>query len=230
MSRTSTLGESSIDGAPGSLWARVTTLWRTKLALLVVLTAGFCATYIYLAHHAFFPVRDLPLLWIDRVAGFDPRWVWVYQSVYLLTGTLPWLATTREQLRRYVIGFLLLTSVCFTIYLFFPTHVPRPVVEAPGGMYWLLLTYDGPYNALPSLHAGFLYYTLRFARRVYGRPAWHVSVVILIWSAVILWATLATKEHYAVDLLVGIALAAVCDWAAWRSRPRSDRSNPPSVG
>lgn len=213
MSRISTPAKSSI-----SLGRRVRACWRLKLALLAGLTTAFCVPYVFLAHHAFFPVRSLPLLWIDRRAGFDPDWVWVYQSVYLLTGTLPWLATSREQLMRYVRGFIALATISFAIYVFFPVQIPRPFTADPTGLYWLLLLYDGPYNAIPSLHAGFLYYTLAFARRVFGPPPTWIAMVLISWSLLILWSTLATKEHYAVDLVAGIALAVVCDLAAWRSR------------
>jgi hypothetical protein len=203
------------------LWARVRAEWRIKLGLLVGLTTGFCAIYLYLGHHVWFPVRRVPMTFVDRWAGFDRRWVWVYQSAYLLTSTLPWLATTREQLRRYVVGFSLLVSVCFACYLFLPTRVPRPPAGAGGGMYRLLLMYDGPFNAFPSLHGGFLYLTIAFAWRVYGRPRAAIVGLIAAWSVLILWSTLEIREHYAVDLVSGVALAALCDWAAWRSSRRT---------
>src|SRR5438045_5796065 len=100
MSRTNTPAASS---ASASIATRVRSCWRLKAALLVALTALFCVPYAYLAHHASFAAHDLPLLPPDRWAGFDPRWVWVYQSIYLLTGTLPWLATRKAQLANYVI-------------------------------------------------------------------------------------------------------------------------------
>jgi membrane-associated phospholipid phosphatase len=200
---------------------RVVAEWRLKLLLLVGLTAAFCGPYLLLTHHAVRPVRDLPLTALDRWAGFDPRWVWAYLSLYLLNPTLPWLATSRAQLQRYVVGFAWLAGVCFVIYLLMPVRAPRPAVYPSTGMYALLRQLDGPYNALPSLHAGFIYFTLAFARRVYGpvRPA--VVAFFLGWGAVIIWATLATKQHYAVDLLAGIVVAAACDAVAWRRSRRS---------
>ncbi len=186
-----------------------------------MLTTVFCVPYVFLAHHVFFPVRTLPLLAPDRWAGFNVRWVWVYQSIYLLTATLPWLATRREQLQKYLGGFALLTAISFAIYVFFPVIVPRPTVAEANGVYGLLLSYDGPYNAMPSLHAGFLYYTLAFAWRVYERPPRWAVVVLAGWALLILWSTLATKEHYLLDLIAGVALAAVCDVAAWSRMRRS---------
>src|SRR5258707_186190 len=125
MSKTSMPAELSIDGQM-TIADRLTTQWRLKLLMLIALTVCFCGPYVFFAHRAFFPVRDLPLTAVDRLAGFDPRWVWVYQSVYLLTATLPWLATTRAELKTYLIGFSLLTAVCFLVYVFYPIRIPRP--------------------------------------------------------------------------------------------------------
>src|SRR6266516_2824865 len=112
MFKTSTLAESSTDGRL-TIADRLTTHWRLKLLMLIALSICFCGPYVFLAHCGLFPARDLPLTAVDRLAGFDPRWVWVYQSIYLLTATLPWLATTRADLKTYLIGFTLLVSACF---------------------------------------------------------------------------------------------------------------------
>lgn len=202
-------------GSFNDLRVRLAAHWRLKLALLVGLTVAFSVPYIYLAHHPLFPPRDLPLTWLDRVAGFDQRWVWVYQSVYLLTGTLPWLAGTRDELKRFAFGFGLLTAVSFVVFIFYPVRIPRGDVIPESAMYSLLLLYDGPYNAMPSLHVGFLYYTLCFTRRVHAPLPRFVWIVLAIWFVLIAWSTLVLKEHYAVDLLVGMVLAWLSDRAAW---------------
>ena len=44
-----------------------------------------------------------------------------------------------------------------------------------------------------------------------------------MWVALILYATLATKEHYAADIVTGIALALLADWWAWRGRGTNRR-------
>ena len=176
----------------------------------------FCLPYIYLANYPIFTPTLVPQTWLDHVIPFQPAWIWVYQSVYLLTGTLPLLATTREQLRRYLIGFALLTGACFLIYIFFPTQIHRHMPEeSPSIMFDFLWLYDGDCNALPSLHVGFLYFTLVFARRVYGpAPLW-AWLLFSTWFLLIAYSTLATKEHLALDLYAGLALAFVCDKLTW---------------
>jgi membrane-associated phospholipid phosphatase len=194
---------------------RLFTCSREKLFLLVVLTVLFCVPYFYLTRHAFMPIHRPPELWIDRLAGFHPAWVWGYESLYLITGTLPWLARNRADLGRFTLGFALLAASAFAIFAIFPTQVLHPSAPYSNSLYAFLLAYDGPYNALPSLHAGLLYYTLAFARRVYGRPAPVVSIFFFLWSCVILWSTMAIKQHHAIDLLAGGVLAVVCDAVAW---------------
>ncbi len=202
---------------PLSLKDRALALWPQKLALLLILTLLFCVPYVYLANNPFFTPHDVPLTWLDNAIAFNPHWIWVYQSVYVLTALLPLIAHTRDQLKRYITGYTLLVSVCFFIYIFFPTQIFRhhPPDEQVNFMFRLLWLYDGNCNALPSLHVGFLYFTLLFARRVYGPvPGW-VSTLLITWFLLIAYSTLALKEHYAWDLYTGVGLAAVCDVLAW---------------
>jgi membrane-associated phospholipid phosphatase len=217
------------DASSDSLLGRLLAAWQIKVGLTLAVTVLFCVPYIFLAHHAFFPVRTLPLTSLDRWAGFDLRWVWVYQSVYFFTGALPWLCRTREQLRTYLHGFLVLVVPCFLIYLLFPVAAPRPVVSEAPWMYRLLLSYDGPYNAMPSLHAGFMYLNIALVFRVVERVRPWAAAGMIGWALLILWSTLATKQHYALDLLAGIVLAMLADWVAWR-KSRSSQSSSDHAG
>lgn len=215
MFKTSMQGESFSDFRD-----RLGAHWRLKLLLLFSLTAAFSTPYIYLAHHPLFRPHDLPMTWLDHAAGFNPQWVWIYQSVYLLTVSLPWFAQTRQQLQKYLIGFSLLTAASFVVFVFFPVRSPRGLVEHPSGMYAVLMMYDGPYNTMPSLHVGFLFYTLCFARRVRSPLSQFVWITLVVWGVLIAWSTLAIKEHYALDLVVGIAFGWTSDRAAWSSMLR----------
>jgi membrane-associated phospholipid phosphatase len=195
--------------------------WQFKLLLAIALSTIFCVPYFLLMYFPQRPIGTLPLTRLDRLTGFDPRWVWVYQSVYLPINVLPWLATRRDELWRFAWGFVVICAIGFAIFLMMPIACPRPaVVENPSIMYRLLMTYDGPINAFPSLHAALLVYTLLFASRVVGRAISHIGwSFLIIWSLLILYATLATKEHYAVDVLAGVALAWVGNAVAWRALP-----------
>ena len=203
---------------------RVIALWQTKLWLSVVISVGFWVPYLVLSRHAWLPVHSLPLTWIDRWAGFQPQpWAWVYESNFLVTGIVPWLITRRDVLRRYVLGFGLMAVVCFAIFLLFPVASPRPTGLDNSAFMLLFARVDGPLNAFPSLHAGSLVYSLALARRMF-RGRLHPAVVVggLLWGSLILFATLATKQHYAVDLLAGALIGCLADRVAWRHSSSED--------
>jgi hypothetical protein len=219
-------GSSSSPLATGTTWrewltdlsGRVHSHWRLKALLAGSISFLFCVPYFLLGHFPVMPARELPLSRIDRAIGFDAGpWVWVYQSVYIPINVIPWLARRRHELAQYARGFAAVSLFSFIVFFLFPVRAPKPDVPHPHGMYWLLQLYDADYNALPSLHAALLVYTLCFGRRVFGRgrpPG--LDLVCLAWAALILYATLATKEHYLVDIVAGGALALLVDALAWR--------------
>ena len=200
------------------LWVRFQMLWRLKLTLTVVVMALFWGVYLTLSRHAIMPVHELPLTWLDRWAGFRPEpWAWIYETVFVLIAAVPWLSTAREQLHRYVLGFALLSSISFLVFIAFPVASPRPLQVREHAFLWFLTQVDGPLNAFPSLHAGTLVYTLSVARRMFERQCPPLVWLLLgVWSLLILFATLATKQHYAVDLAAGAVLGLLADQVAWR--------------
>ena len=186
-----------------------------KAALSVGLTLVFCVPYFTLQRFPLLPARTLPLSAIDRTIDFDPRWIWAYQSVYLLLAIVPWMATTRRELRQYARGFLVLSAVGFAFFLLLPIRGPRPDTDAAGFMFRVLRSYDQPVNCFPSLHVGLAVYTVLFGARL-ARDRMTVStrraVVSLawLWTTLIAYAALATKQHYALDLPAGALVACVC--------------------
>ncbi len=164
------------------------------------------------------------MTWFDVWAGFHPRpWAWIYESIFLLTGIIPWLIVSRDELRRYVLGFALLSVVSFLFFVIFPVASPRPASLEASPLLIFITRVDGPLNAFPSLHAGCLVYNLALLRHLFGRrlnP--FVAGPLLIWAALILFATLATKQHYALDLLAGGLLGWIADWVVWREPSRGD--------
>ena len=202
-------------------WMRITSHAGLKTAMSIVLPILFCAGYFGLQRVSIFSPWTLPLSWLDRSIGFQPDWVYVYQSVYLFMPIAPWLAIRREDLMRYIHGFFLLSVISFTVFIFFPVEAPRPNVPPAEGMYAFLVRYEGKLNAFPSLHAGLMMYTALFGGAVLKgalSPGYRRAVTLgaVIWGVGILYATLATKQHYAVDLPAGIVLAWLCHRWAWR--------------
>jgi membrane-associated phospholipid phosphatase len=210
--------------------ARVKTHLKFKLALSFCLAVFFTVPYFTLQYVVLLPVRTLGTA-IDDAIAFDPRWVWVYQSVYLLVGMAPWLSADRAELARYARGFVLLSSVGFACFLLFPVAAPRPEVTPTSGMYGWLVWYDRTTNTWPSLHVGLAGFTLFFGARISegdlraSARLW-LLVAGVLWVAAIAYAALATKQHYAVDLPAGLLLA----WLAHRWCWRDARTTAPVLG
>jgi hypothetical protein len=188
---------------------------RLKLRLYLALSAAFCVCYFTLQRFPLLPTRALPLTALDRAIGFHPGAIYVYQSVYLLIPLFPFLATTRRQLTQYTRGFVWLCGVSFLIFLLVPVVCPRPDEATSVAMFQLMTSYDGKINTIPSLHVGLSVYSVLFGARL-ARDVPHLRPIVWIgavWAATIAYSALATKQHYAVDVPPGAALA----WMAHRA-------------
>ena len=204
------------------LWERLRSEWRLKVLLQMTLFAFFCLGYFTLQRLVFFPVRSVTESWFDRAVPFQPGWVYAYQSIYLLMPIAPWLSASRRELSNYSLGLIAMSTAAFLIFLLFPVAAPRPDVIPTDGLYGLLVTYDTKLNAFPSLHVGLTVYTILFGYALLRQASARVRRAYLLvtgaWAAVICYSTLATKQHFAVDLPAGALLAVAAHAWAWRRR------------
>ncbi len=206
--------------APGPA-ARVRAHLPEKVAVLLGLSVGICVPYFSLQRMDAFPVWTVPRTALDRWVPFEPSWVWAYASLALLVPLFPLLATRRDELFRYAGGLAILCGICFALFLLAPVAGPRPEALPDHGFYRLLIDYDRPLNSLPSLHAGLTLYGFLFGYRVLRRSLGRGALAAYAlaagaWTGVILYATLATKQHWALDLPPGLVAAWISDRLAWR--------------
>lgn len=204
--------------------------------MLVVLAPALDLCYLL---PQWLPLRSagrLPLTPIDHAVPFQPAWVYAYLSLYAMLVVPPLLATRPAQLWRYTAGAILMFFAAAIVFLLWPVEYPRPPFPhvAPAA-YRLVITIDRPLNSIPSLHAGLVAYSLLFAPRALSdlpRLARRLTLALLaLWGAVILYATLTTKQHYLLDLPPGLLLAWAADRLAWRTAAadRPAPANPPQA-
>ncbi|MCC6151124.1 MAG: phosphatase PAP2 family protein [Planctomycetes bacterium] len=217
------------------LTSRLRAQFGLKLGLTVVLWFGFCIPYFSIQLLRLFPSHEVPITVIDRTIAFNPDWVFAYQSIYLLMPLLPWLCTRRDELFSYALGFFAMCLPGFVCFLFFPVMGPRPEAAPSHAAYAMLVGYDGSGNAWPSLHVGLALYTFLFGWRLirdelsqFGRAAYVFAAAS--WTLLIAYSTLATKQHWLVDLPPGLMLACLGDLVARKFAPFGPRSALPVHG
>lgn len=210
-------------------WNRIRSEWRLKCSVLLGLAVGICLPYFTLQRLTLFEPRSPPRTFVDEAIAFDPSWVWFYYSLCLMVPLAPLLAVQRSDLVRYARGLALLCAPCFATFLLLPVAGPRPESPPDHALYAWLVTCDTPRNALPSLHAGLAVFSafcgVRFLRNALTRMQCAVFGSLASgWTAVILYSTLATKQHWAIDLPPGILAGILAYGLAWRSA-RSARTS-----
>ncbi len=152
---------------------------------------------------------------VDRLIPFNEWFIIPYVFWYVYTfGTLLALAYA-DYKTYYRLLFSILTgmAVCFVIYFFYPTTVPRPHVPGTNGLQRLVLDIysdDRPYNCFPSIHMlDTILITLFLFRHKKGAP---LKVTTGIICVLIYMSTLFIKQHSVLDALASTALGIILFW------------------
>jgi len=196
-----------------------------RVTVPMVLLVALVPFYIFIPE--LFPpsTRHVPELALDRMLPLQPEWALVYGALYLFLILLPVFVVRQEELiRRTVFAYLL---IWLTAYVFFfalyPTAAPRPGrVIGQGFAVWglrALYSSDPPYNCFPSLHVAHSFVSALACHRVHAR----LGVVAIGFATLVAMSTLFTKQHYVLDVIAGVFLAAVAYGVFLRAYP-TDRT------
>jgi membrane-associated phospholipid phosphatase len=166
-------------------------------------------------------VSIIPTTELDRLIGIEPITLPFYLSLWVYVSLPPMLMTSRQSIVEYGIwiGGLCLTAL--TIFYFWPSAVPSEYIDwarYPGMAF--LKGVDAAGNACPSLHvatAAFSCFWMyqRLPAIGLGRT-WRLFN--MIWCTMIIYSTMATKQHMALDVIAGIGLAMVFAWFFSKAR------------
>jgi membrane-associated phospholipid phosphatase len=178
--------------------------------------------------------------WLHPATGIDP-WAVAGTVFYFLHFPLPLAVAFFLWLRRrrvfydFVAALIVLSMAGFVTYLLLPVAPPWYAAERgllPGVTYLKeqgfqdlarMFGFEGRYlfsytiyqinpnqvAAMPSLHAAYPFLAFLFARRTFGRVGW----VMLAYSACVWFSIVYIADHYVVDILGGLAYAAIAYWA-----------------
>jgi membrane-associated phospholipid phosphatase len=183
---------------------------RLKLVLTFVLNLWVYVPYHFLQWHHFFPPAAMHAGYFDRLVPFSDKAVWIYLSIYLLMPIGPFLMVRRQEIIRYAVGIMLISALADFVFVFLPTWCPRPDANRTTAAYRMLTAIDNPFNAFPSLHAAFAVFSALCAGRVLRelRTRAVLTGAVWLWTFLILFATLATRQHVMADVVGGSVLAA----------------------
>lgn len=199
-------------GVLGWLASRSRVLLREKLRITAGLTVLWGALWYVVPRHATSAVHVLPFTALEARLPFVESFVYAYLSLCLFMPLGAWLAVSPGLLRRHAGGFLAVTLTAFACFIVYPVEVPAPTAAPTTRLYGLLL-HDTRLNALPSLHAAYTGYAWLAWRHllpdIAGRRARRaVAALVTGWALLILASILLIKQHYLVDVVAGLVLAA----------------------
>lgn len=169
-------------------------------------TSFFLAVYLHLLKNPIGSVTTVPVTWLDHWVSFEPLALPVYLSLWLYICLPAALMLTRTQVFDYGIRIGALCLAALAVFYLWPNAVPPTNIrwERYPGMAFLKGV-DAAGNACPSLHvatavfAAFWLHWMAPSLRLGSRTRWLSAV----WCAAIAYSTMATKQHVAIDVLVG---------------------------
>ena len=193
-----------------------------KVSLSMVVLVSLVPLYIFIAELAREGRPRVLESALDRLVPLQPTWAIVYGSLYLFMIMLPvFVVRQEEQIRRTVRAYLMVWIAAYVCFLVYPTMASRPAqVIGEGFVVWglrFLYSADPPYNCFPSLHVAHSFVSALSCYRVHRG----VGIAAALCASLVGVSTLYTKQHYVVDVIAGMFLAAVAYVAFLRRYPRA---------
>lgn len=196
-------------GWAAELAARVRLHFVLKTVGISAFIWVFFIGYFWVLRHPAYPVTLMPLTALDRLVPFQPAMLVPYLTLWFYVGITPALS---QSFRHLIVYGLWAAALCVTglaIFYFWPTAVPpRPFDAAGHAGFALLQGVDAPGNACPSMHVAVAVFTALGLDRLLqdiSAPRWP-RWVNAAWCAAIVYSTLATKQHVALDAAAGVLL------------------------
>ena len=207
------------------LGRRLRARWVTKLVGLSVGMTAFFVVYFRLLHHPAFPVTIMPLTALDRLVGFHPGALPLYVSLWIYVPLAFALLGHRRDLAAHGVASVVLSAIGLGLFWRWPTAVP-PLAHDWSALPWFsfLKSVDAAGNACPSLHVAFAVLTAIGLARLLRtmRAPRSVRAGNGLWCLGIVYSTLATGQHVALDALAGAVLGVLVGLPLFFLRPATD--------
>ena len=186
--------------------------WPLKAFGTTAFMGLFFWSYFWILEHPRSVAVVMPEIWLDRWVGFVPSAFPIYVSLWLYVFLPPAVMGNLRALVWFGVWVGAMCLFCLALFWWFPTQTP--LVEMDWSLYPGLAVVkgvDAAGNACPSLHVASAVFGLCWMHRILVQLR---SPAVLRWiSAVqcvaIVWSTMATLQHVALDVFAGVAVGLV---------------------
>lgn len=192
--------------------SRIVILWPIKALGTMTFMAIFFWAYFWVLRNPIFPTTVMPLTELDAWIPFTPLAFTIYASLWVFVSLPPALLGSTRMLAVYSRWMTAMCLLCLGIFWLLPTGVPPAAID------WSLYPSvafikdtDAAGNACPSLHvasAVFSAFWLDRVLKVVGAPL-VLRCLSGAYCLAILWSTMATRQHVAIDVLAGTVVGVV---------------------
>lgn len=198
--------------------------WYLKSTGTMLFISVFFGAYFYFLKHPAYPITVMHNTLLDRLIGFQPLALPVYLSLWVYVSLPPLFFATRRGLYEYGLDIALMCIAGLAVFYFWPTAVPAADIDwalYPGVTF--LKNMDASGNAFPSLHVATAVFSgvwLHHLLRRFGGPFW-ILMLNAVWGIGIIYSTIATRQHVAIDVYAGFMLGGVAAYLSLRHRIRN---------
>ncbi|MCB2356233.1 phosphatase PAP2 family protein [Clostridium estertheticum] len=148
---------------------------------------------------------------VDKLIPFNKFFILPYISWYIFIAIFSVILCIydKEKYFKLLITLDLGMIMCYIIYYFYPTYVPRPIILGTdffSNLVLRLYAVDNPYNCFPSIHVlNSVLITLYIYESEMVSKC--IKAICIIMSFSIVLSTMFIKQHYFADVIAGIIFA-----------------------
>jgi membrane-associated phospholipid phosphatase len=194
----------------GEAARRLGTLCWLKCASTTLGITGFFMAYFWVMEHSLGRFTVMPLTALDRAISFRPDALPLYLSLWVYVSLPSALCANARELGSYALGCLALGLAGLSVFLLWPSAVPAFGIDWSVHPWMAFMkSVDEVGNACPSMHVAFAVFAAVWLQRQMRHmrvPRW-LYLLSVFWCVGIVYSTIATRQHVALDAYAGIVLA-----------------------
>jgi hypothetical protein len=191
---------------------RVVTLWPLKAFGTMGFMVLFFWGYFTVLHNPLTPPLVMPVTWLDTWIGFSPSAFPAYVSLWVYVSLAPALLGSLRSLLGFGLWMGWMCLFCLAVFWLFPTSTPPFSIDWKAYPEFALIKgLDAAGNAFPSLHVASAVFSAFWLNRVFGQLDAPKTLQWLsaLQCSVIIWSTIATRQHVVLDALGGVIVGVV---------------------